>query len=286
MRRKPGCALSLAIENPTGIMVRTPFVLPSSATGRSHLGNPGYTLKRVLRGRFNMWRAFLAPILLLSAVSFAHAQESKPDASNVGEYIGYAIGCGCLEHDEQTVKKYLPVLFSQYSDREIKRMRGYLSSGVQGSRVWDNRRNICANVCKRKEFLMSIDIHLEKLETLIARIAPVPEPQAGDLAAFDGKWVGDGPAKSGSRCPSSRFRVELEISNGKINGIVRSRTHPFLHGDGGLFGSVDGVGNLVASGGSEGFELRGSLMATPGEGSGQWTEAGNCTGTFKIGRVQ
>ncbi len=233
-----------------------------------------------------MWRAFLAPILLLSAVSFAHAQESKPDASNVGEYIGYAIGCGCLEHDEQTVKKYLPVLFSQYSDREIKRMRGYLSSGVQGSRVWDNRRNICANVCKRKEFLMSIDIHLEKLETLIARIAPVPEPQAGDSAAFDGKWVGNGPTKGGTGCPS-RISVELEISNGKINGIVRTLLpRPWRRIHGGLAGSVDGVGNLVASGGSKGYELRGSLLATPGEGSGQWTEAGNCTGTFKIGRVQ
>ncbi len=57
-------------------------------------------------------------------------------------------------------------MFSIYSDQEIEKMKGYVSSGVNESEIYDNNTQLCGSVCLDKEFLASVDDAIQILERL------------------------------------------------------------------------------------------------------------------------
>lgn len=72
--------------------------------------------------------------------------------------LGWAIGCGCLSADVDTVIKYLGDIYPNTSEKKLKTLAGYVKYGKKDSLLYDNSTSICSYICSNnKKTLNDLD---------------------------------------------------------------------------------------------------------------------------------
>ena len=107
---------------------------------------------------------FLASITLICATTYGLAEGDEWEANKFGRTIGWMVGCGCVNHDEETVTGVLEYLYPQFSEQQITSMKQYLIHGIKESTRYDNSSQICSSLCfgsGRPEYIEKFDSAVE-----------------------------------------------------------------------------------------------------------------------------
>ena len=79
------------------------------------------------------------------------------DGKDTARALGWAIGCGCLSADVDSVIKYLDDIFPNSSETKLKSLAGYVKYGKKDRLLYDNSDAICSTLCyKNKKVLNDI----------------------------------------------------------------------------------------------------------------------------------
>ncbi len=126
-----------------------------------------------------------------------------------------------------------------------------------------------------------LDAAQEKAQQRTSVETAEPAVAAISVARFDGKWKWRSVDLTG-QCSSARFK-EFEISSGSIKGSGR---HP-LSGNIHISGKVDDQGDVSMIGSTRHIRLNftGRLSESEGEGSVDVTGLANCSGRWRVTRV-
>ena len=103
--------------------------------------------------------------IALSAMMTA-SPASADDDNHTAETIGWAIGCGCLRTDVDTMIKYMgKIFFQDATEAKLKSLAGYVKSGKSARNVYDNADNICSRICSlHKDTFKRVDDYIELFE--------------------------------------------------------------------------------------------------------------------------
>jgi hypothetical protein len=161
------------------------------------------------------------------------AQAQSSSNKETAEAIGWAIGCGCLKHDKETVVRYLEIFFPDLSSQQAASLAGRVSIGVKESKVYDNSDQICSNICTRVDW-DEINSHISKLNSIVAKATP----QLADQ--IDGEWTFE--IREPQYMPSGD-KVTVNVVDGRFTANVSANGWR-----GEVSGTIDRFGVLVAGG--------------------------------------
>lgn len=94
--------------------------------------------------------------LLLALTACALPPPDQPaHFARMGRFMGLIANCGCSNiSEEQMIGRFAEALGGRYSADDIRKMEGYVKLGA-GER-WDNRVQICTEVCSQHCMVQSV----------------------------------------------------------------------------------------------------------------------------------
>ncbi len=135
-------------------------------------------------------RAALVALVLPAALLSGCIPASDKPAwyGRMGRFLGLVANCGCSDvSPDRMVADYVKVLGGRYSEEEVRAMRGYVELAARER--WDNRLDICAEVCSQTCMVQAV-------------VEPLGGRDTGDAACFvserdlhltDGQSLGPSP---------------------------------------------------------------------------------------------
>ena len=114
--------------------------------------------------------------LLVAGFGWQAQAQSRSDQDNA-EVLGWAIGCGCLEHDKATVVRYMENFFPGVSSQQTEGLADHISIGIKNSEEYENSEEICTTICTAADW-DELNGHLSRLN---ANVAEAPPEDGEDL---------------------------------------------------------------------------------------------------------
>lgn len=104
----------------------------------------------------------LGPLLVLGLICLSAFEVQAMDTvcQKKAETLGWAICCGCLKHDLESVQRTLHLLLPECTPDQVGDMASHVSDGAEDCANHDEHHFICAMTCKAMDWY-SINEHIK-----------------------------------------------------------------------------------------------------------------------------